>query len=124
MIEQIREIFLSEASGQLELIDAISSGEDFCGDDNKVVLIQRAMHSMKGSAPMFGFQHVADLALAVEQTYKRFIINNIDSVPYSVMIQTRQAASVIRECLSTLETPCEEVLQRKKELIDYFNQLQ
>ncbi len=124
MIEQIRKIFLSEASGQLELIETILSGGDFCGGDNMMVVIQRTMHSMKGSAPMFGFQHVADLALAVEQSYKRFIISNVDCVPDSVLDQTWQAASVIRECLSTLEVPCEEVLRRKRELIDYFNQLQ
>lgn len=124
MIEEIRKIFLSEASGQLELVQSISSGREIGEGDDIVVLIQRTMHSMKGSAPMFGFQHVADLAMAVEQTYKRFIINNVDCVPETVLSQTWEAASVIRECLSTLESPCDEVLQRKKELIDYFNQLQ
>ncbi len=124
MIEEIRNIFLSEASGQLEMIEAISNGKEVAGQENGVELIHRIMHTMKGSAPMFGYQHVADLASAVELSYKHFLVNEAEDVPNSVKNHISEVASVMRECLSTLENPDDEVLQRKNQLIDYFNQLQ
>jgi|ADurb_Cas_01_Slu_FD_contig_31_215893_length_3525_multi_6_in_0_out_0_2 two-component system chemotaxis sensor kinase CheA len=124
MIDEIRKIFLSEAQGQLELIESISRGEFIEGEESAVNAVYRAMHSMKGSAPMFGYEHVSDITNAVEQTYKRFINSQTMIIPDPVRTQTGQAALIIRKCLSSLEKPDDEVLLKKKELVDYFNQLQ
>ena len=124
MIEEIRKIFLTEISGQLELIEAISNGKEYLGQETETELIHRIMHTMKGSAPMFGYQHVADLATVVEHTYKQFLACETEDVPESVMNHLPKVTTVMRQCLSTLDVPDEEILQQKNELIEYFNQLQ
>ncbi len=124
MIDEIRKIFLSEAESQLELIESISRGEYLCEGESAVEAVYRAMHSMKGSAPMFGYGCVADITLAVEQTYKKFVGSNTNEIPATILAQTGNAAAIIRVCLSSLDMPCEEVLIKKKELVDFFNQQQ
>lgn len=123
MIDDIRKIFISEAIGQIEMVESLLRTTSVVGSDD-ILLIHRAMHNIKGSAPMFGFQHVADIAHAVEGTYKRMMSNNTYNLSQMVLAQTTHAAEVIRKCLSSPDAPGDDVLKEKNELIYYFNRLQ
>ncbi len=124
MIEEIRKIFLSEALGHLKIVESVTRGERIVGEESEVEAVYRAMHTMKGSAPMFGYEHLTDITLAVEQAYKRLITDHNETIPVQILAKTEQAASIIRICLSSLDLPKDEVMKEKKDLVDYFNQLQ
>ncbi len=72
MTEEIRNIFITETSGQLATIsDMLDSDETISNEGGIVEKVFLTMHSIKGSSPMFGFQYLPLLALPVEKTFAK-----------------------------------------------------
>lgn len=72
MTEEIRNIFIAEASEQLSTIDLLIDGQTIIVEPDALIeKVFLTMHSIKGSSPMFGFKNLPIMALPVEKTFAK-----------------------------------------------------
>lgn len=70
MLDQHREVFIEEASELLaQLEDALLELEESPDDEELVAKVFRAMHTIKGSGAMFGFDEIAEFTHEVETVF-------------------------------------------------------
>ncbi len=72
MTEEIRNIFIAEATDQLASIELLIDNQpNDPAQDAFVEKVFFTMHSIKGSSPMFGFNNMPLMALPVEKTFAK-----------------------------------------------------
>ena len=71
MIERIKNIFITETQKDLTAIqDQIELVTNNIFPKELIEKIFRTMHTIKGSAPMFGFPHLTEIAMPVSRAYE------------------------------------------------------
>jgi len=117
-IDENVQIFISES---VELLDDIENGllelENASGDDELLNLIFRAAHTIKGSAGLFGFDHIIEFTHVVENTLDdmRNGILPVSSELITVLMRSKDQIAALVEAL-----PEEEGInpEEEKELMD------
>ena len=119
MIDKIKHIFIEETNNdllqlkkELQLVEPVElTGE-------AVERIFRAMHTIKGSAPMFGFTQLTEIAMPVESVY-RDLYNGKIVLNSTIIDKTKDVVSLIQEVLSKKDEDLPSMEEKKKN----FNRL-
>ncbi len=116
-----RETFKEEAAELLtELENGLLELEDNPGDTDLINRVFRAMHTIKGSGAMFGFDDIASFTHDVETVFDD-VRNGILSVNRHLLDVTLQAKDYIKWLL---EDPAASFDQRGKNLVQQFKEIQ
>lgn len=118
-MEEIREIFLTEIHHQFRQVVLLLEAEPL--ERANWPQVQRVMHSLKGSAPMFGYAHVAPLAASVEQWMKQKNSHGQKSFSPDEMHAMLRTVEVLTIYLRSPEVPDPEVVIEQQSLIDFFH---
>ncbi|MBI9061151.1 MAG: Hpt domain-containing protein [Marinilabiliaceae bacterium] len=120
MKDKIRNIFIRETSSDLALIqeELENSVKDMI-PDGLVEKVFRAMHTIKGSGPMFGFKHLSDVALPVEKVFKE-LYNGEGQASRQLVEKTSDIVNLLQKALMECDahTPNS---NEEKALIEYFS---
>lgn len=117
-----QEVFIQEAVELLaELEESLLELESNTDDLELVARIFRAMHTIKGSGAMFGFENIAHLVHDVETAYDK-VRNGELKVTKDMLDHSLKSCDVIKEMLedSSLMPESEEA----KEILEFFRGLQ
>jgi two-component system chemotaxis sensor kinase CheA len=116
-----REAFRSEAYELLgELEGSLLELEERPSDHEIIGKVFRAMHTIKGSGAMFGFDEIASFTHHIETVYD--LIRNGDlGVTGELIDLTLRAKDVIREMLDTPESESASNVKVRKEMESSFN---
>ncbi|MBF0265633.1 MAG: chemotaxis protein CheA [Gammaproteobacteria bacterium] len=120
-IDENVQIFISEAVELLEEIEnSLLELENASDDDELLNLVFRAAHTIKGSAGLFGFEHIIEFTHVVENTLDdmRNCIIPISSELITVLMRSKDQIAALVEAL-----PEEESIntEEEKELVDLLN---
>ena len=122
MIESIKHIFIEETSRDLhqvntELQQVLSEGIS----DEVLEKIFRTMHTIKGSAPMFGYQCIAEIAVPVAETYRELCCGKL-AMNNQIIENTRHIVKLIQELLKKDEhLPAND--EEKQLLVKFFTDI-
>ena len=123
MIESIRKIFVEETSGQLiSISEVLDNTPDFLLTPEVAEKIFLAMHSIKGSGPMFGFYNLPLVSLPVEKTFAKIKDSQMDFTPEIIT----KTSDVIKVMLEALKCNSDEHLPleiEKTDLLDFFKEI-
>ncbi len=101
MNESHREVFKEEAAELLaDLENSLLELEETPGDRELISKVFRAMHTIKGSGAMFGFDDVAGFTHEIETVYDR-VRNGEVPVTKGLIDLTLQARDIIRDMLQS-----------------------
>jgi two-component system chemotaxis sensor kinase CheA len=122
MKDKIRNIFIRETSSDLALIqeELATNAKDMI-PDGLVEKVFRAMHTIKGSGPMFGFNHLSDVALPVEKVYKELYYGK-GQTNSQLVEKTSGVINLLQKALTECDAHipnCNE----ERALIEYFNNI-
>jgi two-component system chemotaxis sensor kinase CheA len=124
MIEEIRDTFIQETTQNLSLIEEKLQmlRSDRIGQE-LMECIQRTMHTIKGSGPMFGFNDLPELASPVERVVKQRILS-ARVLDRNEEVRLQNVIDLMKNKLTRLHSSAEEQEQEKqKALIHFFNGL-
>ncbi len=111
-----QQVFIQEAQDLLaELEESLLELEETPDDMETVARIFRAMHTIKGSGAMFGFEHIASLVHSIETTYD-MVRNGKLSVTKEMLDHSLKSCDVIKEMLAdpTMKADTPEALEIKE----------
>jgi len=95
-----QQVFINEATELLqELEQSLLELEDDPCDQDLIARVFRAMHTIKGSGAMFGFEHIASLVHSIETVYD-MVRNNIICISKEMLDYSLKSCDVIREMLT------------------------
>jgi len=122
MKDKIRNIFIRETSNDLALIqeEIVNNAKEII-PEGLVEKVFRAMHTIKGSGPMFGFSHLSDVALPVEKVYKE-LYNGEGQTNKQLVEKTSDVINLLQKAL----TECDAHVPNSNEeraLIEFFNNI-
>lgn len=113
-----QQVFVQEAQELLqELEESLLELENTPDDMDMVARVFRAMHTIKGSGSMFGFEHIASLVHSIETTYD-LVRNSKSCVTKDMLNFSLKACDVIKEMLAdpTIKADSPEALS----IIEFF----
>lgn len=120
MIEKFKESFREES---MELLNALESSllelEDDPKNEEEIASVFRSMHTIKGSAAMFGFDHISEFAHEVE-TILDDVRNGAIEVTSPLISLTLEARDHIRALLAEDEDVSDELKSASAGLIERF----
>ncbi|MBS2096817.1 Hpt domain-containing protein [Carboxylicivirga linearis] len=123
MIDKIKHIFIEETNNDLmQLKKELQLVEPVKPTGEAVEKIFRAMHTIKGSAPMFGFTQLTEIAMPVESVY-RDLYNGKIVLNSTIIDKTKDVVSLIQEVLNKKDECLPSVEEKKKTLIDFFTNI-
>ncbi|MGE4319345.1 MAG: chemotaxis protein CheW [Deferribacterales bacterium] len=116
-----QQTFINEATELLnELEQSLLELED-CPDDSELIArVFRAMHTIKGSGAMFGFEHIASLVHGIETAYD-MVRNGEASVSKQMLDYSLKSCDIIREMLADQAIKADSPLAH--EIIDFFGKI-
>ncbi len=123
MIDKIKHIFIEETSGDLQVIQReleTAVSESMCS--TTVDKVFRAMHTIKGSGPMFGFSHLPEITLPVEMAYRNLSDGNLE-LSNQIIDKTKDVVSLIQDVLDMDDDHLPRIEEEKQMLIRYFNNI-
>lgn len=95
-----QQVFIQEAQDLLaELEESLLELEETPDDMETVARIFRAMHTIKGSGAMFGFEHIASLVHSIETTYD-MVRNSKLTVTKEMLDHSLRSCDVIKDMLT------------------------
>lgn len=122
MLEQISSVFLDEASELLEnLEEQLLTLESNPTDMETIGAVFRAMHTIKGSSAMFGFNAVSEFTHEVESAMDQ-VRNGIVPVTNELIDLMLKARDHIRDMLDAGADITEEINQASQSLIKSFKE--
>ncbi|MGB1270446.1 MAG: Hpt domain-containing protein, partial [Endozoicomonas sp.] len=102
---QLLEVFESEAKGHLSVVKAFIESSYCLGSNLQISdQVQRALHTLKGSAYMAEITLLADWIAAIEKTVKAFRTHQIPA-DNQVISMLEQSVDLIEKALVQLKTP-------------------
>jgi len=117
-----QEVFIQEAQELLqELESSLLELEENTGDLDLVARIFRAMHTIKGSGAMFGFENIAHLVHDIETVYDK-VRNGELTVSKEMLDYSLKSCDIIKEMLEDSEIKAESPLAL--EILTFFRGLQ
>ncbi|MBN2744602.1 two-component system chemotaxis sensor kinase CheA [Breznakibacter xylanolyticus] len=123
MNDEIKNIFISEASDQLSSIESlINDSNRMTPQDALVEKVFLTMHSIKGSSPMFGFQHMPLMALPVEKTFAKIRKGEIN-LTQELIYKTHCIIKHLQQVLNNRDDQALVQLCENDEAVVYFNNL-
>lgn len=122
MLEQISSVFLDEASELLEnLEEQLLTLESNPTDMETIGAVFRAMHTIKGSSAMFGFNAVSEFTHEVESAMDQ-VRNGIVPVTNELIDLMLKARDHIRDMLDAGSDITQEINQTSQSLIQSFKE--
>lgn len=122
-MKEIRNIFIKETSENLTVVeDQLNIPKGQLLSDEAVEIIIRAMHNIKGIAPMVGFNQMSKIAVPVEQTFKQVKMNKV-MVDMMLLDKTKDAVTVIKELLFNDDAHTPQTMEEQKVLISFFENI-
>ncbi|TCK61937.1 chemotaxis protein CheA [Seleniivibrio woodruffii] len=95
-----QQVFINEATELLqELEQSLLELEDDPCDQELIARVFRAMHTIKGSGAMFGFEHIASLVHSIETVYD-MVRNEAICISREMLDYSLKSCDVIREMLT------------------------
>jgi len=123
MIDKIKHIFIEETNNDLlQLNKELQFVEPVKLTGEAVEKIFRAMHNIKGSAPMFGFTQLTEITIPVESVY-RDLSNGKIVLNSTIIDKTKDVVSLIQEVLKKKDENPPSMEEKKKTLIDFFTNI-
>lgn len=117
-LDKIAEVFLSEANDLLDKLEEYLLELEQNPDDMETIsAVFRSMHTIKGSAGMFGFDAISHFTHEAETTFDE-VRNGRVEVSSELITLTLQARDHIREMLSNNNSP--EIAAESERLIKEF----
>ena len=117
-LDKMADIFLEEATDLLEKLEEhLLKLEETPDDMDTIGAVFRTMHTIKGSAGMFGFNAVSHFTHQAENTFDE-VRNGRVSVTSSLITLTLKARDHIRNMLSDPNSP--ELMEETEQLISQF----
>ena len=122
MIDRFKESFREETN---ELLTALENSllrlDEDPNDKNEISAVFRAVHTIKGSASMFGFQHISEFTHEIEN-----ILDNVRSgtvaVSKSLIDNILVARDQIRDLLAYDTSVPVDLMSRSKIILDSFHE--
>ncbi len=120
MKDRIRNIFIRETSSDLALIqeELLNNAKDFM-PYKLVEMIFHTMHTIKGSGPMFGFNHLSDMALPVEKVYKE-LYDGEGLTSRQLVEKTSDVVNLFQKAISDCDAHVPNTIEERA-LMEYFN---
>lgn len=124
MIEEIKKIFIEETDTDLKIIRAELVKESASSGLSISVLekVFRTMHTIKGSAPMFGFPHLTKIANPVARAFEIFSKSD-NCIGAQVIEKTTNAIDILQEALHSDEEHLPGSAEEHLMMVDYFNDI-
>ncbi len=123
MINKIRHIFVEEIFNELQsLKKELAVGSSFQMAKQTVEKVHRTMHTINGSAPMFGYNHLTEIALPVETVYRKLCDGRIE-LSNLIIDKTKDVVSLILEVLSSENDRLQSFDKDEQMLIHFFNNI-
>lgn len=123
MIDRFKDSFREEA---YELLAALEQSllrlEEVPDDKEEIAAVFRAVHTIKGSAAMFGFQHISEFTHEIENILDGVRGGKI-AVSQNLIDNTLLARDHIRELLSHSEAVPEELKNTSRLILDSFHEV-
>ncbi|ADD66982.1 CheA signal transduction histidine kinase [Denitrovibrio acetiphilus DSM 12809] len=117
-----QEVFIQEAQELLqELESSLLELEENSGDIELVARVFRAMHTIKGSGAMFGFENIAHLVHDIETAYDK-VRNGELKVSKAMLEYSLKSCDIIKEMLEDPEIKADSALAT--EILSFFRGLQ
>ncbi|WP_419533846.1 Hpt domain-containing protein [Endozoicomonas sp.] len=121
--QQLLEIFDSEARSHLGVVkEFIESGHQFGGDIQITDTVQRALHTLKGSAFMAEITPLAELIAAIEKTIKEFRAHLVPA-DNQVISMLEQGVDLIEDALLQLQTAPQSLELKVDSFLNWLNAL-
>jgi two-component system chemotaxis sensor kinase CheA len=121
-VDMHQEVFIQEANELLqELEESLLELENNTEDIDIVARIFRAMHTIKGSGAMFGFENIAKLVHDVETAYD-MVRNGELKVTKDMLDFSLKACDIVKEMLDDPEMKPE--CSRSVEILNFFRSCQ
>lgn len=121
MLDQINEVFFEEANELLESLEGHLLSLEENPDNNEIIsAVFRIMHTIKGSAGMFGFEAISKFTHEVENTFDA-VRNGVAPVTPELIKLTLRSRDHILSMLGGANT--EETHKESADLIAEFKQL-
>jgi chemotaxis protein histidine kinase CheA len=99
MISSIRKIFVNETSANLiSVSEMLKKTTEIDLTPSVAEHIFLTMHSIKGSAPMFGFHHLPLVSFPIEKTFARIKEGQMDASP-EIIEKTNHAVVLLLDAL-------------------------
>nr|WP_321450160.1 Hpt domain-containing protein [uncultured Carboxylicivirga sp.] len=123
MIEKIKHIFVEETSTELKVLEKeLAVAKTIELSDESIEKVFRTMHTIKGSAPMFGFNQLTDIAISVETAFRS--LHDGDIVLNDLIIdKTKDVVSLIQEVLNKKNDQLLDLDDKKHALIHFFTNI-
>ncbi|WP_455383215.1 chemotaxis protein CheW [Salinispira pacifica] len=123
MMEKFRDNFREEA---YELLNSLESSllalEDDPTDEEQISAVFRSMHTIKGSAAMFGFDHISSFTHEVESVLE-LVRSGLMRVDEKLTSLTLRARDHVRELLDYGEPASAELVATSEELMQEYRAL-
>ncbi|WP_066016066.1 Hpt domain-containing protein [Endozoicomonas atrinae] len=121
--QQLLEIFDSEARSHLSVVkEFIDSAHQFGGDIQITDTVQRALHTLKGSAFMAEITPLAELIAAIEKTIKEFRAHLVPA-DSQVISMLEQGVDLIEDALQQLQTAPDSLELKVDSFLNWLNAL-
>ena len=121
MLEQMNAVFLEEATELLDNLEGqLLALEEDPQNAETIGAVFRAMHTIKGSAAMFGFDAVSHFTHEIESTFD-LVRNGIVPVTHELINFTLSARDHIRDLLSANPVPSEMQAESDKIIASFQN---
>ncbi len=120
MLDRFKDSFREEAYELLNNLEqSLLELEDNPGNSEEISAVFRAMHTVKGSAAMFGFQHISDFAHHIENMLE-YVRDGRIPVSQTVIDLTLLSRDHIRLLLEAGDEVPAEIVQESQGLIEKF----
>nr|MDT0250351.1 Hpt domain-containing protein [Endozoicomonas sp.] len=121
--QQLLEIFDSEARGHLSVVKIfIESSYQLGGNIQISDTVQRALHTLKGSAFMAEITPLAELVAAIEKTIKEFRAHLVPA-DNQVISMLEQSVDLIEDALTQLQTTPQSLELKVDSFLNWLNAL-
>jgi chemotaxis protein histidine kinase CheA len=123
MIETIRKIFIEETSGQLSSIHTVLQNAPVINLYPSIAEdIFLAMHSIKGSGPMFGFENLPLVSHPVEKTFARIKTGQMELSP-EIIEKTNDAIKILLDALQRNNDDHLPEAMKNNNLVNFFTEI-
>ncbi len=123
MTEEIRNIFIAEASEQLSTIELLLDGQTIVAEpDTFIEKVFLTMHSIKGSSPMFEFKNLPLMALPVEKTFAKIRKGELQLSP-ELLFRTHCIVKHLQQALHAKSDLHLVQISEQDDAVNYFKNL-
>lgn len=123
MIERIKNIFIAETTKDLTVIqDGMKLIENDILSDELVEKVFRTMHTIKGSAPMFGFPLLSEIAIPVAKAYED-LYRSKGKQGTELYEKTADVIKILQTALKNTSDPLPIEEDKVKSLLNFFNEI-